>query len=88
MKLKEWKSFDDLTTLLEQKGLILEDREIVKSFLKQVSYYRFSGYFALFGIRHDNNNTIQFITIKSVYEFDEKLRHLIRNKENISVNCQ
>lgn len=77
MDLKEWKSYDELVDILEVKGVVVTDRNAVISFLKEVNYYRFSGYFLPFNLKRSNDNSVPFETIQKVYEFDGKLRNLI-----------
>ncbi|MCT1367190.1 Abi family protein [uncultured Kocuria sp.] len=42
---KSWVSYEDQVTLLEQRGMRIDDAEAAAVFLSKVSYYRLSGYF-------------------------------------------
>lgn len=86
MDLKEWKSYDELADILEEKGVVIHDRSAVISFLNEVNYYRFSGYFLPFNLKRSNHNSVPFETIQKVYEFDVKLRNLITGALDVVEN--
>ncbi|SCX96732.1 Abi family protein [Butyrivibrio sp. INlla14] len=78
MNTKDFKNIEEQLSELKKKGLIISDEDIAKSFLKQVSYYRFSGYFIPF---QQSDKTffpgISFEQLQNIYEFDCELRNLI-----------
>lgn len=77
-------SFGDQITLLEQRGLIVADRQSAIDTLSRISYYRLSAYWYPYRL-HDANNAIQnqllpgttFEDVLSLYEFDRNLRLLV-----------
>jgi len=44
MQQKPWKSFEDQLILLQQRGLIVEDKVAALDYLERIGYYRLSGY--------------------------------------------
>ncbi len=40
---KPWLSIDDQMTLLESRGLVIDDKQDCKELLYHLGYYRFSG---------------------------------------------
>lgn len=82
---KVWKSFDEQLELLKRRGLIVNDENNAKKYLKNIGYYRLSGYFYSFRQKHPSqpkNRLDNFIAgskfddVKKLYIFDKKLRHL------------
>ena len=86
LDLKEWKSYDELADILEEKGIVISDRAATLSFLNIVNYYRFSGYFLPFNLKRANTNTVPFETVQKIYEFDGKIRNLITSVLDIVEN--
>ncbi|MBC1983331.1 Abi family protein [Listeria booriae] len=82
-------TYHDQAKLLEERGMLFENIEEATSFLKNVSYYRFSGYFFNFyekGKMDVFSKGVSFERIKNIYLFDEELRILIfALLENIEV---
>lgn len=76
-------SLDDQLNILRQRGLEISNSEQAKSFLSQVSYYRFSGYALYYEIFTNDNRTHQykhgstFDKVVYLYEFDSELRTLL-----------
>lgn len=71
-------TYDQQLSLLEDRGLIIENRSVAESFLKNVSYYRFSAYCIPFeSNRHKFKPDIKFENIEELYEFDCSLRSII-----------
>ena len=81
-------SYSQQIVKLQQKGIVINDIQDCESFLAQVNYYRFSGYILPFidsttGVCSDS---INFSTLKGIYEFDAELRSMItRAIERIEV---
>ena len=79
MELKKPASFETQVQLLEEKNIIIDDKNACIDFLKQVNYYRFSAYFLPFRdpITGKCFTDISFDRIRKIYEFDQQLRALI-----------
>lgn len=71
---KPFKSFEEQVDLLRERGLIIEDREYVISILKQINYYRLSGYTLTFRKQDVFNRGIRIEDIMQLYYFDSELR--------------
>lgn len=79
---KPWRSFKQQIELLEDRGMIFDDKANAKHILSQVNYYRLSGYWYPF--RQLINNTrlndfypsTEFTDVLDIYNFDKKLRIL------------
>lgn len=66
---------------LQGHGMLIPDEAEAEIFLTQVNYYRFSGYALEYRkTAHDSNyiSSTSFSTIHKIYEFDEKLRNILR----------
>lgn len=88
--LKPWLSLDDQLTLLQERGLIVEDTQAALSYLKRLGYYRLSGYWYLMRTIDHAASAIQGKPVRSdgftpnsrfedvvrLYIFDKKLRLL------------
>lgn len=76
-------SIDEQLDLLEERGMIIENRKSAGHFLATHNYYRFSGYALHFEIFENRKRTHKFIPGTKfndairIYEFDVKLRNLI-----------
>lgn len=44
--LKPWLSIEDQLTLLQQRGMEVERRDVALQYLARLGYYRLSGYWA------------------------------------------
>lgn len=82
---KIWISFQDQLTLLQQRGLVIDDEKKALGYLKTLGYYRLSGYLYSFRqIDEANPKTrldqfipnSRFDDVKALYMFDKKLRQL------------
>lgn len=81
-------SFSEQVDILQDRGLIIPNREDCEEFLKQVNYYRFSAYLLPFKNRTTDTffDGTSFEQICSIYEFDKKMRLLILAEiENIGI---
>lgn len=75
---KRWMSVADQVTLLESRGLIIDDRPLAEAFLGYANYYRFSGYCLAFKDRSDHfRGGVKFGDIVYAYQFDSDLRSLV-----------
>jgi abortive infection bacteriophage resistance protein len=71
-------SVADQVTLLESRGLIIDDRPLAEAFLGYANYYRFSGYCLAFQDRSDHfRGGVKFGDIVYAYQFDSDLRSLV-----------
>ena len=81
-KFKTWRSIEDQIKLLKNRGMIIDNEESARIFLRRVGYYRLSGYWYKF--RKSCNGNIEdnfkygtkFSQIIEIYNFDRKLRIL------------
>ena len=75
---KKFLTFDEQIGLLEDRGLIIDNKEKLLSILKHVSYYHLSIYCKAFQNENDqfkDGTTLQ--NVWDVYNFDKKLRLLL-----------
>ena len=74
-RLKPLKQPADIEPLLEKikrTGIYIENEDIARKFLFQVSYYRFSAY--LIPFKHRKQPNISFDKLCKIYDFDAELR--------------
>ena len=45
MKLKKARTYDDQIGILKSRGLIIDNEEFAKSILKNIGYYKLSGFY-------------------------------------------
>ena len=83
-------SYDEQITLLESRGLLVEDKALARRKLRHISYYRLSAYFLPFQKEKDLFvDGARFEEILHVYYFDKELRKIIFNAiETIEVNLR
>ncbi len=79
--IKTWKSLEEQVEILEERGMIINDRDEALHYLRRVGYYRLSGYWYSFrkfkdeGGREDNFiPETHFSDIIKLYDFDRRLR--------------
>ena len=78
MVLKPPKTYQEQVLLLKQRGCIIYDDDECVKFLKQYNYYRVSAFFLPFRNNdHSYTDDITFLRIKSIIEFDKKIRIFI-----------
>lgn len=73
-------SFDKQIQLLQNRGLIIENTELVKEYLRNISYFRLQGFWWEFQIDKENHQFIEgtsFEQIIKLYTFDRKLRLIL-----------
>ena len=77
--LKPATTFEEQVKLLEQRGLIIADKEFALDVLSKVNYYRFSAYLLPFKNQDSNyyRDGVSFNRVYKIYEFDRKLRNLM-----------
>lgn len=83
--IKTWKNFDEQLALLKARGLVIADDNHAKKYLRNIGYYRLSGYFYSFrqqDLQHPKCRLDDFIAdsqfddVRKLYIFDKKLRHI------------
>ncbi len=75
MEVKKPTTYDEQLAILEQRGIILDNREFCKEKLNEIGYYRFTGYALPF--KNSDSNTYSNVTFKRIYyiyQFDSNLR--------------
>ncbi|WP_282926929.1 Abi family protein [Helcococcus kunzii] len=80
MELKEPLNFDKQINRLKEHKLRIDDPDYAKSILKEINYYRFTGYALEFRKNKCDSNFIDntnFNMIYDIYRFDEDLRLLL-----------
>lgn len=81
MDLKPPLSYDEQVEKLIQHGIIIDDPEKTKNILKQINYYRYTGYALQFRSEPTSSNYIKDIfydNVYRIYQFDEALRDIFR----------
>jgi abortive infection bacteriophage resistance protein len=83
-------TLDEQINLLQSRGLIIENIDLAKEYLKNISYYRMSAYWYTFlkypQQNHQFKENINFNVVAETYRFDRDLRLLIFNEiERIEV---
>jgi abortive infection bacteriophage resistance protein len=71
------KTIDEQIDLLISRGLIVEDKEDLRYYLKNISYYHLSIYFKYFQKDDQFYEGIKFGDVLRMYRFDNKLRFLL-----------
>jgi len=73
------KSIDELSSLLIERGLIVDDIERLKRYLTFIGYYRFSAYTKPFqnSPNHQFKENTNFNDVLNLYIFDRRLRLLV-----------
>lgn len=82
---KEFQSYEAQLALLEQRGMVIEDRATAEQLLRQVSYYRLSGYWhTMRKLDSETGESLDafregasFELTQKLYLFDEKLRNMV-----------
>ncbi|WP_143063470.1 Abi family protein [Corynebacterium cystitidis] len=82
MTRKEFASFERQIGIVDERGLSIVESDEPEGFLRQNSYYRFSGYMRYFQVapsKGDENfrSGTTFSEIREIYELDAQLRTLI-----------
>ena len=81
---KPYKSPQDLVSLLQTRGLIINNQSRAENYIRHIGYYRLSAYmFPLLKLPKDKHlfkNNITFQNVLELYKFDKKFRLLIFNE--------
>lgn len=89
MKLKDPKTFEEQLSILENRHMIVEDREEALKILSRTNYYRLTAYALQFKANDDYNKNITFNEMYDLYKFDKKLRSLLREVlESIEISVR
>lgn len=81
MDLKQPLSFEEQLNRLKVHGVVINDEQKAIEILKQINYYRFTGYALQFRIAPNESTYIKdtsFESIYNLYVMDEQLRDLFR----------
>jgi len=85
-------SIAEQLALLEERGLVIEDRSQAEHYLIHVGYYRLAGYWQVFQmdrVKHIFSKGITFEQIIELYNFDRELRLLLSDAiERIEVSLR
>ena len=75
-EVKPFKTIEEQISILEDRGLIIDDEEVAKKFLANLNYYRLSAY--TLTLRKDDHfyANVNFSDIMQIYRFDMELRQL------------
>lgn len=73
-EVKPFKTIEEQISILEDRGLIIDDEEVAKKFLANLNYYRLSAY--TLTLRKDDHfyANVNFSDIMQIYRFDMELR--------------
>lgn len=77
IKLKEPKTFEQQIDILEERGIIIVDRESAKRILSMINYYRLTAYALQFKLENKYIGDVKFDTIYKLYNFDKKMKNII-----------
>lgn len=78
-ELKKHASLSEQADLLASRGLIIDDRNAVEMALRNINYYRLSGYLHNFK-QPDSDHYIEALSwnrLKQIYDFDRKLTRIL-----------
>ena len=79
MAKKEYKTTDELITIMEEKGLLFSQKQRAKRILNENNYYCVTAYKNLFykDKKREFKNNVDFEDLYSVYLFDKQLKSII-----------
>ena len=81
---KEYKTSQELVTILEHRGLTINDRQKAQLYLESIGYYRLSAYMHPLlktpKSLHQYKTGASFAKVMMLYRFDKKLRMLLFNE--------
>ncbi len=81
MDLKAPLSFNEQLEKLKEHGMLIDDESKAIEYLKQVNYYRFTGYALQFRKSPDKSEYVEgttFDKVKHLYQLDVNLRDIFR----------
>ena len=68
MDLKAPLSYDEQIKKLEKHGIVVNDTEKAKKILKQINYYRYTGYALQFRTNPTNSNYVGNLSFEKIYK--------------------
>lgn len=74
---KPFLPFDDQLSLLESRGLVINDRQYALAILKRTNYYRLSAYSLTLRKKDSFYSGVTFENVYELYRFDERFREII-----------
>ena len=77
MSQKSFKTIEEQLEILSSRGLKIEDKDMVKTFLLHNNYYRVSGYSLTLRKNDVFFKSVTFQNIIDIYNFDNEFRHII-----------
>ena len=78
MELKPPTTIDQQIKILSERGVIIDDYDLAKTFLERTNYYRVSSYLLTFrNVDGETYRPVNFSSIVKLYEFDQALRSVI-----------
>lgn len=76
--IKPFKTFDEQIEILENRGLIINDKNYARFILSNINYYRFTAYLLTYKKANDTYmEEITFEMIYHLYNFDKEFRALL-----------
>jgi abortive infection bacteriophage resistance protein len=89
---KSPKTYQEQIEILQQRGMVIDDAESAKFYLKQLNYYRLAAYWLPFEAEHTTHTFkpgTSFEQVLNLYIFDRELRLLILDAiERIEVSAR
>ncbi|MDJ0626500.1 MAG: Abi family protein [Candidatus Caenarcaniphilales bacterium] len=89
---KPFKNYKEQIEILKQRGMIFNDDKLAESYLQQINYYRFSGYWLPFEENHSTHKLKEgtsFEQVLELYNFDRQLRlYILDAIERIEVSVR
>lgn len=76
-EIKPAKTIDQQISILEKRGVIIEDREKASNILLSVNYYNMSGYLHEFKNESGTYDNISFDMVYDIYQCDKKLKSIL-----------
>ena len=75
--MKPFKTIEEQISILEERGLIIEDKAYASKCLENLNYYRISGYTLTLRKNDKFYNGITFENAMQIYNFDKELKLLV-----------
>lgn len=89
MKHKPFKTYDEQVVILEKKGLAIPDKNYALKVLKELNYYRLSGYTLTLRKNDEFYPGITFDDVMQIYTFDRELKLIIlKHLEDIEISLR
>ena len=86
---KPFRTIDEQLDILKERGLLIYDEDFAKECLRQLNYYRLSGYTLTLRKNDQFYKSITFENIMQIYNFDRQLKLLVLNYlEDIEISLR